>query len=159
MKANISNSYIEVNWNWFQLTFFVFKKWQKRCWGCGSLHLIRWGKRNWYQRFKCYNCGLLFNRDNKGVKQSNEFIWFTKWVLGRRTFNDLVTESGYSKSTLQRLFKVFICRSLPVLYSIQNRASFYYWWDLFWPHYAWYYIMTALTDMRFTSVMKIRYLN
>ncbi len=53
---------------------------------------------------------MLFTRNNKGVKESNEFIWFTKWVLGRRTFNDLVTESGYSKSTLQRLFKVYLSK-------------------------------------------------
>ncbi len=47
------------------------------------------GKRNKHQRFKCKNCGLLFTWTNKGVKHSNEFIWFTKWVLGRRTFKDL----------------------------------------------------------------------
>ncbi len=72
--------------------------------------MIGWGKREGHQRFKCKCCGLLFTRTNKGVKQSNEFIWFTKWVLGRRTFNDLVTESGYSKSTLQRHFKVYLSK-------------------------------------------------
>ncbi len=53
---------------------------------------------------------MLFTRTNKGVRQSNEFIWFTKWVLGRRTFNDLVIESGYSRSTLQRLFKIYLSK-------------------------------------------------
>jgi hypothetical protein len=31
-------------------------------------------------------------------------------VLGRRTFNNLAVESGYSKSTLQRLFKVYLSK-------------------------------------------------
>ncbi|HLL41832.1 MAG TPA: hypothetical protein VK369_01785 [Segetibacter sp.] len=53
---------------------------------------------------------MLFTWTNKDVKESNEFIWFTKWVLRRRTFNDLVAESGYSKSTLQRLFKVYLSK-------------------------------------------------
>ncbi len=110
MKASTSKRYIEVNWNQFQLTFFVFKRWQKKCWGCCSLDVIRWGKRNGHQRYKCNSCGLLFTWANKGVKQSNEFIWFTKWVLGRRTLNDLVIESRYSKSTLQRLFKVYLSK-------------------------------------------------
>ncbi len=74
------------------------------------MNVIRWGKRKGHQRFKCKGCGLLFTWANKGVKQSNEFIWFTKWVLGRRTFNDLVIESRYSKSTLQRLFKVYLSK-------------------------------------------------
>jgi len=72
--------------------------------------VIRWGKRNGRQRFKCKSCELLFTWANKGVSQANEFIWFTKWVLGRRTFNDLVSESGYAKSTLQRLFKVYLSK-------------------------------------------------
>ena len=139
----------KVNWKRFQLTFFVFKKWQKKCWGCGSLQVIRWGKREGHQRFKCKSCGLLFTRTNKGVRQSNEFIWFTKWVLGRRTFNDLVTESGYSKSTLQRHFKVYL--SKPPRFIIRHKTRLEL---VLAVHYVWYYITTVLIDMHFTSVIQ-----
>ncbi|HYO07280.1 MAG TPA: hypothetical protein VER14_09875, partial [Phototrophicaceae bacterium] len=90
---------------------------------CGSLEVIGWGKRNGHQRFTCKSCSLPFSSTNEGVtnegvKQSNEFIWFSKWVLGRRIFNDLVSESGYSKSTLQRLFKVYLSKPPSVYYSL-----------------------------------------
>ena len=77
-----------------------FKK--KRCWGCNSLDTIRWGKQQNKQRYKCNNCGLLFSGQNKQVSKSNRFIWFEKWVVGRRTLHQLSMESGYSESTLKR---------------------------------------------------------
>ncbi len=64
---------------------------------------------------------MLFTASNEGVKQANEFIWFTKWVLGRRTLNDLVKESAYSRSKLQRMFKVYLSR--PPKFIIQQKIA------------------------------------
>jgi len=51
---------------------------------------------------------LLFTWDNQGVKKSNRFIWFEKWVLHRQTFNYLSKESGYSIRTLKTLFHGYL---------------------------------------------------
>lgn len=77
---------------------------KKRCWACGSLNTIKWGNRQNRQRYKCKNCGILFTSKNKGVSESNRFIWFKKWVIGRRTIEQLVTEIGCSERTIRRLF-------------------------------------------------------
>lgn len=77
---------------------------KKRCWGCNSLHSIKWGKQQNKQRFKCKNCGLLFTSRNDGVKIANRFIWFEEWVAGRQTFVQLSKQSGYSERTLKRFF-------------------------------------------------------
>jgi len=77
---------------------------KKRCWACGSLDTIKWGKQQSKQRFKCKNCDILFTSQNKSVTKSNRFIWFQKWIIGRRTIDDLAKESSYSKRTLKRYF-------------------------------------------------------
>lgn len=87
---------------------------KKRCWGCGSLDSIKWGKQQNKQRFKCKNCGLLFTSRNDGVKNSNRFIWFEEWVAGRQTFIQISKQSGYSERTLKRIFYDYLQRP-PVL--------------------------------------------
>ncbi len=81
---------------------------KKRCWACKSLNTIKWGKQNNKQRYKCNNCGILFTNENKSVGLANKFIWFEKWVIKRRTIEDLVSESGYSERTLKRLFNTYL---------------------------------------------------
>lgn len=81
---------------------------KKRCWACGSLDTIKWGKQGNKQRFKCKSCDILFTSQNKSVIKSNRFIWFKKWVISRRTIDDLVQESGYSKRTLKRYFNDYL---------------------------------------------------
>ncbi len=81
---------------------------KKPCWGCKSSNVIRWGKQKGKQRFKCKDCELLFTRDNPGVKKSNRFIWFKKWVLHRQTLNYLSNESGYSIRTLKTFFHQYL---------------------------------------------------
>ena len=83
---------------------------KKRCWACRSLSTIKWGKQNQKQRFKCNNCGIFFTSENKSVSKSNRFIWFKKWVIKRRTLEDLVEESGYSERTLRRYFYDYLCQ-------------------------------------------------
>ncbi len=81
---------------------------KKRCWACGSLSTIKWGKQHSKQRYKCNNCGIFFTSSSKPVKENNQFIWFEKWVIGRRTIEQLSKESGYSEKTLRRLFEVYL---------------------------------------------------
>ena len=52
------------------------------------------------QRFKCKDCGLLFQWDNDAVKDSNRFIWFKKWIMERQVYRYLVRDSGTSSRTL-----------------------------------------------------------
>lgn len=87
---------------------------KKRCWACKSIDTIKWGKQQNKQRFKCKNCGILFTNENKSVSKSNRFVWFEKWVIGRRTIKQLSNESGYSIRTLKRHFKSYLSES-PVL--------------------------------------------
>jgi len=90
----------------------LFEKWQKkRCWACGSLNVIGWGKQNSKQRFKCKNCGIFFTQNRPEQKIKNRFIWFKKWVLERQTYKTLTRDSGYSKDTLQRAFYTILEQS------------------------------------------------
>ena len=68
------------------------------------MDVIRWGKRNNKQRFKCKNCDILFTRSRPEQKLKNRFVWFKKWVLERQTYKTLTRDSGLSKDTLQRTF-------------------------------------------------------
>ena len=72
--------------------------------------MIKWGKQQGKQRFKCKTCGLLFTWRNESVKQSNRFVWFKKWVIGRLTLQQLSLESGYSTSTLKRYFHNYLIK-------------------------------------------------
>lgn len=60
------------------------KKRKTRCWGCQSLDVIRWGQRDYKQRFKCKNCGLLFTRTNPWISKQNRFVWFRDWIVGKQ---------------------------------------------------------------------------
>ncbi len=81
---------------------------KKRCWACESLDTTKWGKQQNKQRFRCKNCGILFTSQNKSVSKSNRFIWFKKWIIGRRTLEQLVQESGYSEKTIRRYFANYL---------------------------------------------------
>src|SRR5690606_23104404 len=82
-----------------------------RCWSCGSLRVIGWGKQQNKQRFKCKNCGIFFTYNDKDQKYQNRFVWFKKWVLERQTFKTLQRDSGLSKDTLQRTFYHFLSKA------------------------------------------------
>ena len=87
---------------------------KKRCWACGSLNTIKWGKQQNKQRYNCKSCGILFTNENKSVSKTNRFVWFRKWIIGRRTLEQLVKESSYSQRTLRRFFADYLSRP-PVL--------------------------------------------
>jgi hypothetical protein len=75
-----------------------------RCWACGSLAVIKWGKRQGKQRFQCKNCGVFSTRTNTAVSKKNRDIWFREWIVGKQTFMQLVVKSGYSERSLKRYF-------------------------------------------------------
>jgi AraC-like DNA-binding protein len=68
------------------------------------LDVIKWGKRDDKQRYKCRQCGILYTNSNKAVSSSNRFIWFKTWVIGRQTISQISKSSGYSERTLKRYF-------------------------------------------------------
>ena len=73
--------------------------------------MIKWGKQNGKQRFKCKQCGQLFCWLNISVRYNNRFVWFRKWVLERQTYKTLQRDSGLSKDTLQKTFYYFLDRA------------------------------------------------
>lgn len=90
---------------------FYEERKKKRCWACGFVDVIRWGKQLGKQRFKCKNCGILFTRNAPEQRQQNRFIWFRKWILERQTYATLVRDSTLSRPRLQRLFYEYLERS------------------------------------------------
>lgn len=81
---------------------------RQRCQKCGSLNVIRWGKQNGHQRYKCSECGRLFTPRRLDVSSSNRFVWFRRWVLGKRSLSTLSTDSGYSERQLRRWFSEYL---------------------------------------------------
>lgn len=86
------------------------------------MDVIRWGKRQGKQRFKCKDCGILFTRNDSVQRLENRFIWFKKWVLERQTYKTLSRDSGLSIRTLQRIFYDFLERSPQVKILKRNKV-------------------------------------
>lgn len=57
---------------------------------------------------------MLFIWDNKSVSQSNRFIWFKKWIIGRQILESIRQESGLSITSLKRYFSGYL-KKPPVL--------------------------------------------
>lgn len=72
------------------------------------MEVIRWGKRDNKQRYKCRQCGILYTNSNKSVSQSNRFVWFRSWVSGRQTIKQISKASSYSERTLKRYFHSYL---------------------------------------------------
>lgn len=94
-----------------------------RCWSCQSLDVIRWGKQLGKQRFKCKNCGLLFTRSNPWVSNQNRFIWFRDWIVGKQTYEQISSASGYSIRTLERYFESYLSQYPPWKVRSSERAN------------------------------------
>jgi len=84
------------------------------------LDSIKWGKQAGKQRYKCKNCGILFTGSNQGLRHSNQKVWFEKWVVERLTYRYLANDSGYSTSTLKRLFRNYL--SIAPKFPIKQRT-------------------------------------
>ena len=87
---------------------------KKSCWGCGSTSVIGWGKRNGHQRYKCKDRGLLFQWDNKAVSESNQFIWFIKWVNGQARLQNSFYGDENEQQEHKPLFKKYLSQA-PVI--------------------------------------------
>ena len=81
---------------------------KERCPQCGFLDVIKWGRQSGHQRFKCKNCGSLFTFRRKDVSQSNRFVWFEWWVMGKQTLEQIADLSGYSTRQLSRWFDEYL---------------------------------------------------
>ncbi|QTD39292.1 transposase [Polaribacter batillariae] len=68
------------------------------------------GKQKNKQRYKCNSCSILFTFHNQSVQESNRFIWFEKWIIKRRTIQEISKESGYSVRTLKRYFDNYLSK-------------------------------------------------
>lgn len=79
-----------------------------RCWACGSLSIIKWGKQGDKQRYKCKECGVLSTYTNISVSKKNREKWFKDWILGKQTIKQLAVSSSYSERTLKRYFYAYL---------------------------------------------------
>ena len=88
--------------------FFMQKTRRKRCPECGFLSTQKWGKRNGHQRYKCNNCGSLFNASRKDITQQNRFVWFEWWILRKQTIMEISQMSGYLEKSLRQWFDDYL---------------------------------------------------
>ena len=88
--------------------FFMPKTRRERCPQCGFLDVVKWGKRDGHQRYKCKNCGSLFTFRRKDIGKSNRFVWFEWWILGKQTLEQISALSGYSTRQLSRWFDEYL---------------------------------------------------
>ena len=54
---------------------------------------------------------MLYSNTNPKTSYTNKQIWFQSWILGRQTLKQINIDSGYSESTLKRLFKIYLVQS------------------------------------------------
>ncbi len=87
------------------------------------MSVIRWGKQDGKQRFKCKDCSILFANNSPERRLANQFTWFKRWVLQKDTFEVLIKQSGYSKSKLQRIFRSYL--SSPPTFIIHQKLRLY----------------------------------
>lgn len=80
----------------------------RKCPICEGKNVIKRGKRNNKQRYHCNDCFNNFSGNNKGVSESNQFVWFQKWIMERQVYKYLVRDSGMSQSSIQRLFDKYL---------------------------------------------------
>jgi hypothetical protein len=83
--------------------------------------VIRWGYQNGKQRYRCKNCGQLFTWRNESKHYDQLFVWFSEWILGKQTIDQLSKRSGYSKSKLQRILKYYL--DTPPVFTIPQKEK------------------------------------
>jgi hypothetical protein len=62
----------------------------------------------------------------QGSSLARKKSWFLKWILKKRTLEDISEESGYSISTLQRIFEKYL-NNLPIHKITPNENAFCFW--------------------------------
>ena len=104
-----------------QSYFFMVKTRRERCPYCGFLDVVKWGRRNNHQRYKCKSCNSTFTFRRKDISQTNRFIWFEWWILGKQTIDPIPSMSGHSVRQLTRWFYKYL-ENAPT-WSIKRRES------------------------------------
>jgi transposase len=84
--------------------------------------VIKWGKQNNKQRFKCKDCGQLFLWRNDKSRQARGFVWFRRWVLERQTYRLLSHISGQSERSLKRKFNAYLAQAPTVPIKSKTRS-------------------------------------
>lgn len=83
--------------------------WKKTCPFCSSNQVKLNGfYNNDRQRIYCKTCKKSFSRKNKSVKDSNEFIWFKRWVSEGYSIRQLSVLSKHSSSKLKRIIHYWL---------------------------------------------------
>ena len=75
-----------------------------RCPHCSSTDTKKNGHHRGKHRYYCKTCGGYFTDKRAEVSMKNKEVWFKQWIVGKRTFEQLVHESPYSERTLKRYF-------------------------------------------------------
>ena len=75
-----------------------------RCLFCGSLSVVRNGKKLSHQRYFCKACHRYFTFRRKDISAHNRLVWFREWVADGHTIGYISRRSGYSVRTLKNYF-------------------------------------------------------
>ncbi len=73
----------------------------KKCFFCGSPNVIKFGKRDRVQLYKCKECG---HRFSGGIRRDKSQV-ITDYVDGKQTINQLAAKYGVSSKTISRDLK------------------------------------------------------
>ncbi len=71
------------------------------------LDVIKWGRRDGHQRYRCKNCGSMFTFRRKDASKANRFVWFEWWIL-RKQVTQIAELSGCSERQLYRWFDEYL---------------------------------------------------
>ena len=106
------------------------KKTQKSCKVCGSILVKKDGFKRWKQRYKCKNCGHVFQNKSRRKKDISLLLW-NKYCFGKQTYKQLSEEFGYSIRKIQSLldsyeFVIPIIRPRKIVLLMDTT----YFWDI-----------------------------
>jgi transposase-like protein len=63
------------------------------------------------QRWLCPSCGKTFGLSGMPIKRERQKIWFDRWICEGYSMRQLVKQSGYSRSTIQRIISYWLSHS------------------------------------------------
>jgi len=78
------------------------KSYQKSCKVCGSIFIKKDGRMRGKQRYKCKNCGHVFQNKSRKKKDISSLVW-NKYCFGKQTYAQLSQEFWISVRTIQTL--------------------------------------------------------
>lgn len=112
-----------------------------RCPHCGFLDTIKRSKRAGYSRYSCKSCGSYFTDRRASVSRKNKEVWFREWIVGKRTFSQLVCDSPYSERTLKRYFYEMLPAARCGIFSAASESIYLSTEPIFLTKFVWYSIV------------------